>query len=117
MDNVHIDLTRRIGLRLRETRKAQGLTLSQLSETTQHLSNSRIGNYEQGQRRMGIWEACELVATLDTVSATYLLCLNDEQFLTDQERNLLEWFRRADERGKETILRAVEMEATRRGAT
>jgi transcriptional regulator with XRE-family HTH domain len=68
------------------------------------LGKSRISNYEQGIRRLGLEEAKALAEALGTVSATYLLCLDDEGFLSVQEQELLRCFRQTDERGRETIL-------------
>ena len=109
-----MDLTKKIGLRLRDVRKRQGLSLAELSSRTGDvLSKSRISNYEQGLRRMGIEEAQMLAAALDTVSATYLLCLDDDSFLSDEEQVLIEQFRRADERGRATVLAVAQGEGTR----
>lgn len=66
-----MDLTKKIGWRLREVRTGQGLSLAELSvRTGDVLSKSRISNYEQGLRRPGIEEAQTLAAALGTVSAT-----------------------------------------------
>ena len=91
-----MELTKRIGLRLREARKAQGLSLAALAARTSSLSKSRISNYEQGLRRMGLEEARELASALGTVSATYLLCLEDEGYVTKRESALLDYYRQAD---------------------
>jgi len=100
-----MDLTKRIGQRLRAARQDQKLSLSELSSRTESLSKSRISNYEQGIRRMGLEEAQELAVALGTVTPTYLLCLEDTDPLSLRERQLVEYFRRADERGKETIVK------------
>jgi hypothetical protein len=44
------------------------------------------------------------------VSAAYLLCLDDESFLSDQERVLIERFRAADPQRKDRILRSAKVE-------
>jgi transcriptional regulator with XRE-family HTH domain len=99
-------LTTKIGLRLRAARKERQLSLQSLSERTGgDLSKSRISNYEQGLRRLGIEEARLISKALGTVSPTYLLCLDDdEEPLNEQEQKLLHCFRRTDDRGRETIL-------------
>jgi len=108
------DLTQRIGQRLRTARHALGLSLMQLSERTAgNLSKSRISNYEQGIRRMGLEEAQALSAALGTVSAAYLLCLDDEGFLNDQEEALLSHFRQSDARRRKAILKSVAEIATK----
>ena len=98
-------LTAKIGLRLRAARNDRGLSLLDLSRRIGgRLSRSRISNYEQGLRRPGIEEARMLAGALGTVSATYLLCLDEEGFLSAAEQELLRRFRQTDERGRETIL-------------
>jgi len=112
MDSEPQDLTTKIGLRLRAVRNAQGLTLQGLSDQTGgRLSKSRISNYEQGIRRLGIEEALTLAEALGTVSATYLLYLDDEGFLSDEEQELVRWFRKTDDRGRETILELAEAQS------
>jgi len=103
-----MDITAEIGRRLRAARHAQKLSLAQLAALTNSLSKSRISNYEQGIRRMGIEEAQALTRALGSVTATYLLCLDDEPQLTVDELELLRNYRAADERGKETIRRLAE---------
>lgn len=84
------ELTRQIGQRLRAERHALGLSLSQVSERTgATLSKSRISNYEQGIRRMGLEEARLLAEALGTVSPMYLLCLEDERELENVRRCFL----------------------------
>jgi transcriptional regulator with XRE-family HTH domain len=102
-----MDLTKRIGQRLRAARQDQKLSLSELSGRTESLSKSRISNYEQGIRRMGLEEAQELAVALGTVTPTYLLCLDDKDPLSARERELVEYFRQADERGKATITKVA----------
>jgi transcriptional regulator with XRE-family HTH domain len=106
-----MELTKRIGKRLREARQAQQLSLSALAARTKSLSKSRISNYEQGIRRMGLEEAQELSQALGTVSPTYLLCLDDVGPLSEEERGLVEHYRRADDRGRDTIRRIAESQA------
>jgi transcriptional regulator with XRE-family HTH domain len=105
LQTLTMDLTKRIGQRLRAARQDQKLSLSELSARTDSLSKSRISNYEQGIRRMGLEEAQELASALGTVTPVYLLCLEDTDPLSQRERELVEHFRHADERGKETIIK------------
>jgi transcriptional regulator with XRE-family HTH domain len=108
---VELDLTKKIGQRLRSARQAQGLSLSELSRLTGALSKSRISNYEQGIRRMGLEEAEQLAAALISVTPTYLLCLEDTDPLSKDERVLVERYRQADTRGRETILKVAEAQS------
>jgi transcriptional regulator with XRE-family HTH domain len=110
-----MDLSAKIGRRLREHRQARSLSLSGLSERTQSLSKSRISNYEQGIRRMGIEEAQILAEALGGVTASFLLCLDDAQPLSPAEQTLVDHYRHATERGRNTILRAAEAQAVGRG--
>ena len=105
------DLTKKIGQRLRSARQAQGLSLSELSTLTGVLSKSRISNYEQGIRRMGLEEAQQLSSALVSVTPTYLLCLEDTDPLSNEERVLVDRFRQADSRGRETILKVAEAQS------
>ena len=85
------ELTNQIGDRLRAERKAQGLSLADLSERTNgQLSKSRISNYEQGIRRMGLEESRILSEALGTASPMYLLCLEDEREIEHLRRCFLE---------------------------
>lgn len=111
-----MDLTKQIGQRLRAARQAQGLSLSDLSSLTGALSKSRISNYEQGIRRMGLEEAQVLATALGTVTAIYLLCLDDTDPLSQEERHLLERYRGTDPRGRETILRVADVQSVYRVA-
>ena len=87
-------LTRSIGQRLRAQRQAVGLSLSELAQRTGGLSKSRISNYEQGIRRMGLEEAEALATALGTVTPAYLLGLEGEGPITGDEYALLEAYRR-----------------------
>jgi transcriptional regulator with XRE-family HTH domain len=106
-----LDLTKKIGQRLRSARQMLGLSLSELSNLTGALSKSRISNYEQGIRRMGLEEARQLATALVSVTPTYLLCLEDTDPLSKEERTLVERYRQADPRGRETILKVAEAES------
>ncbi|MBV5273656.1 MAG: helix-turn-helix transcriptional regulator [Lamprocystis purpurea] len=112
-----MDLTKKIGQRLRAARQAQGLSLSELSSRTGSLSKSRISNYEQGIRRMGLEEAQELALALGTVTPIYLMCLDDTDPLSKDERELVERYRNTDVRGRDTILKAAEGQAVYRVET
>jgi transcriptional regulator with XRE-family HTH domain len=108
---AEMDLTKKIGQRLRAARQSRGLSLSELSNLTGVLSKSRISNYEQGIRRMGLEEAQQLAAALVNVTPTYLLCLEDTDPLSNEERVLVERYRQADSRGRETILKVAEAQS------
>lgn len=105
MADEYPPLNRRIGDRLRAARHAEGLSLTQLSERTDGAySKSRISNYEQGIRRLGIEGAQTLAKALGSVTAAYLLCVDEDEELAEDEKRLIECFRNADQRGKRMIL-------------
>ncbi|MBK1647149.1 helix-turn-helix domain-containing protein [Rhabdochromatium marinum] len=103
------ELNLAIGQRLREARKAQELSLAQLSERTGNtLSKSRISNYEQGIRRMGLEQAQALAQALGTVSPVHLLCLDDSApELSTEEQRLVSHFRQLDATGRLRVLEEV----------
>ena len=110
MTEDKIQLTHDIGTRLRAARHAQELSLSELSERTGgELSKSRISNYEQGLRRMGIEEARSLANALGSVSATYLLCLEDDAQLSDEEHQLVERYRKAKPKVRASVRELIGM--------
>lgn len=108
------ELSAAIGLRLRTERHRRNLSLSQLSALTgDTLAKSRISNYEQGIRRMGLEESVILGRALDGVSPVYLLCLEDSDPLPSDELNLLALYRSSDKRGRAVIASVAESESAR----
>jgi transcriptional regulator with XRE-family HTH domain len=108
------ELSAAIGLRLRAERHRLKLSLSQLAAMTgDQLSKSRISNYEQGIRRMGLEEAEILCRALGDVPPTYLLCIDDRDPLSSAERELLKLFRESDARGRTMLLSLAKAEAVR----
>ncbi|QBR84677.1 XRE family transcriptional regulator [Legionella israelensis] len=71
-----MNMKKMIGSRIAQARKANGLTIKELSEKT-GLSASRIGNWEQGTRSPGPLEAKILSKELK-VAASWFLCLTDD---------------------------------------
>jgi transcriptional regulator with XRE-family HTH domain len=100
-------LTTAIGQRLRAQRQALGLSLSELSKRTGGLSKSRISNYEQGIRRMGVEEAEQIATALGTVTPAFLLGFASPQPVSPQEHELLEAYRRLDPEIQAMIRRAL----------
>ncbi len=116
MTDTDLDLTHRIGLRLRAARHARRLSLSTLSVLTGgRYSKSRISNYEQGLRRLSVEGAQSLAKVLGNVSAAHLLCLDDETntTLSNAEMQLIDAYRRADAASRRCVLvcaRAAQMD-------
>jgi len=103
-------LNKQIGQRLKAARQAQKYSLSELASRTKTLSKSRISNYEQGIRRMGIEEAQELSEALEGVTPAYLLCLDDASPLSQDEWQLIQRYRKTDARGRQLIQRVADTE-------
>ncbi|KAA6183040.1 helix-turn-helix domain-containing protein [Thiohalocapsa marina] len=104
-------LNKQIGQRLKQARQAQKLSLSELAGRTRTLSKSRISNYEQGIRRMGVEEAQEIAEALGDVTASHLLCLDENSPVTDEELALVDRYRGGDLRGRKTVLKVAETQA------
>jgi transcriptional regulator with XRE-family HTH domain len=101
-------LNKQIGQRIKQARMAHKYSLSVLAARTKTLSKSRISNYEQGIRRMGIEEAQELAEALEDVTPAYLLCVDDDSPLSQHEWQLIHRYRRTDERGRLLIQQIAE---------
>ena len=110
-------LTKEMALRLRYARESRGLSLAALSDLTGGaLGKSRISNYEQGIRRMSIEVARMLADAFGTVSAAYLLCLDDPMHLTPDEIELIRKYRDTDGKGRALIARKAQAEVERAAA-
>lgn len=95
----------RIGERLRAERRRHGWSLNNLSSRTSgRLSKSRISNYEQGIRRMGLEAAELLAAALGTVTPGWLLLLDEEPPLSDEEFALVQAFRALSPERRQELL-------------
>lgn len=73
-----MDIKKRIGERILQSRKKLGLSIKALSEKAGTLTAARIGNWENGTRSPGPTEAMILAKALN-VAASYLLCLSDDE--------------------------------------
>lgn len=73
-----MNIKERIGQRIYTERTAKGLTRKALANLTDDLKQSRINNYERGDRTPGPEEIQQLAKVLD-VSAAYLMCLTDDK--------------------------------------
>ena len=97
------------GRRIKRARQSKGMTLDQVCISVPGLTVSRLSNWEQGTRMIGVDEAKRLAPALG-VTAGYLLTLEDAP--EDQrESALLDLYRHSDDRGKEMIIRVAESES------
>lgn len=79
VDNfIMINIKEAIGQRILQARKAKGLTRKALADLTDDLKQSRINNWERGERTPGAREVKQLAKALD-VSAAWLMCLTDHK--------------------------------------
>ena len=79
-----MNIKEKIGQRIRDQRKAKGLTRKALAELTDDLKPSRISNWERGDRTPGSEEIKQLAKALDA-SASFLMCLSDDNKLAKAE--------------------------------
>lgn len=98
------------GRRIKNARDSLNLTLADVHAKLPWLTVSRLSNWEQGSRMIGVEEAKKLAPILN-VSAAYLLTLEDAPIDT-KEKALLNLYRNLDERGKSTLIRVAETEST-----
>lgn len=98
------------GRRLKVARQNKGWTLEELSRRTGGvLSTSRLGNYEQGTRMLGVRESLALGAVL-AVQPSHLLCVDGEEGdMTPQEMELLRNYRALPERDRNDYSRRIEV--------
>lgn len=73
-----MNIKEKIGQRIKEERLAKGFTLKNLVELTEDLKQTRISNWERGNRTPGPEEIKQLARALE-VSPAYLMCLTDKK--------------------------------------
>lgn len=107
---VQMNYKKEAGKRLKAARLAKGWTLAELSRKVGGLlSPSRLGNYEQGTRMIGIRESLALGSVLG-VQPSHLLCVDGgEGDMTDQEARLLRNFRSLPERDRNDYDRRIDV--------
>lgn len=98
------------GRRLKEAREAKGWTLRELSgRLGRILSESRLSNYEQGIRMIGVKEALALYGVLG-IQPAHLLCVDvEEADMTPQEVELLRNYRALPEKDRNDYSRRIEV--------
>lgn len=97
-----------IAARLSALRADKGWKLREASDATEGLlSPSRISNYEQGLREMGIPEA-KILAKAYGTTAAHLLCLDDDNpVLSPAERDLIRNLRALPENERHGYMRRI----------
>lgn len=102
-----MDYKKETGRRIRRAREGLDWTLADLSKHTDGvLSGSRISNYEQGLRLPGPQEARILGRALG-ISPASLMCLEDEETMSQEEADLLRSWRALPERDRRDYARRI----------
>jgi transcriptional regulator with XRE-family HTH domain len=98
------------GARLRKARIGAKLTLDELSRRLGGmLSASRLSNYEQGLRTLGIKESI-LLSNILSVPAAHLLCVDEEEGeMTPQEARVIRNFSALPENLRSELERHIEV--------
>lgn len=97
------------GRRLKLARDAKGWTLREVCDRVPGLTQTRLHNWEAGKRMLPVDMAKQIAVALGT-SAAWLLTIEDAP-PTPRETALLQYFREADSRGKDTIIRTAESQS------
>lgn len=98
----------KFGKRLEECMKKANITNTEITKAL-NLNKNAIGNYKNGQ----IPNATILyeISNFLRISMDYLLTGKEAADLTPEEQTLVNYYRKADDRGKRTILRTAESES------
>lgn len=104
-----MDFKKEIGRRIKAARNEKGWSLVELSRRTNDLlSDTRIGNYETGERMPGPVEAMILAKPLGKRPA-YLMALEDNQLpISQQEEALIRNWRALPENERMSRYREIE---------
>ncbi len=92
--------------RIKERTKEKGINIKQL-EVLAGLSNGQIGKWE---RQKPSYDKVAAVANSLNVSIDWLITGKEGAELSEEEQNLVNMYRAADDRGKRAILRTAESE-------
>jgi transcriptional regulator with XRE-family HTH domain len=96
------------GARLTKIMKDKNITNTELTEKAR-LSKNNIGNYKNGQipNATILYNLSQILG----VSMEYLIAGKEKENLTPEEQKLVDYYRKADDRGKRNILRTAEQES------
>ena len=93
------------GKRFTEIIEKSGISNAKLTELAE-ISKNNISNYKNGQ----IPNATTLYKL--SQSMEYIIAGKEPEELTPEEQQLIDYYRKADDRGKRSILRTAESEST-----
>lgn len=96
------------GKRLTELMNTKNITNTQLTELA-GISKNNVGNYKNGQIPNAniLYKLSQILG----VSMEYLIAGKEAKDLTPEEQTLVNYYRKADDRGKRNILRTAESES------
>lgn len=110
---------RAVGSRLKELRALKDWSLEELArKTNDRLKKSRLGNFEQGTRGVGFYEAMVLAEALGE-SPSHILCLDNEDMpaLSKREAQLIHDMRALPEDQRTKWLNSIALMAAAYKAT
>ncbi len=99
-----------VGKRLKAWRKGNNLTLTDISTKT-GLSTGGLSAYERDEKLIGNKTLLALWSEYN-IDIAWILTGKESGNLTPEEQQLIDYYRKADDRGKRSILRTAESEST-----
>lgn len=99
-----------VGKRLKAWRKGNNLTLTDISTKT-GLSTGGLSAYERDEKLIGSKTILALWSEYN-IDIAWILTGKESGNLTPEEQQLIDYYRKADDRGKRSILRTAESEST-----
>ncbi len=99
-----------VGKRLKAWRKGNNLTLTDISTKT-GLSTGGLSAYERDEKLIGSKTLLALWSEYN-IDIAWILTGKESGNLTPEEQQLIDYYRKADDRGKRSILRTAESEST-----
>lgn len=99
-----------VGKRLKAWRKGNNLTLTDISTKT-GLSTGGLSAYERDEKLIGSKTLLALWSEYN-IDIAWILTGKESGDLTPEEQQLIDYYRKADDRGKRSILRTAESEST-----
>lgn len=99
-----------VGQRLKAWRKEKNLTLTDISSKT-GLSTGGLSAYERDEKLIGSKTLLALWSEYN-IDIAWILTGKKDGNLTAEEEILVDLYRRADDRGKRSIMRTAESEST-----
>lgn len=110
-----MEMKQLVGKRIKQARKRLGLTQQALADLIPGCIDTRISNYERGDREPDAAMLMQLAAVLHC-PVSFFYGVADLEELTKDELVLLNKYRQSDQAGKDTLQRVAEHTAPQNGA-